>query len=75
MPQGMTRREHLDWCIKRAIEEMDFYKDPKKAYISMASDLRKHPETDSQALISMCIKQAAFNPTRQKTIEFLNGFN
>lgn len=72
-----TRREHLDWCIERAIAEMDFYKDPSKAYISMASDLRKHPETNSQALITMCIMQPMMKPnqTRQEVITFLNGFN
>ncbi len=73
----MTRREHLDWCIERAIAEMDFYKDPSKAYISMASDLRKHPETNSQALIQMCIMQPLMQPgaNRQQVIDFLKGFN
>lgn len=72
-----TRREHLDWCIERAIAEMDFYKDPSKAFVSMASDLRKHPETNSQALITMCIMQPMMKPnqTRQEVITFLNGFN
>ena len=72
-----TRREHLDWCIERAIQEMDFYKDPSKAFISMASDLRKHPETNSEGLIQMCIMQPMMNPraTRQEVIKFLKGFN
>jgi len=72
-----TRREHLDWCIERAIAEMDFYKDPSKAYISMASDLRKHPETDNQGLITLCIIQPMRNPhaSRQEVINFLRGFN
>lgn len=72
-----TRREHLDWCIERAIAEMDFYKDPSKAYISMASDLKKHPETNSEALVSLCMMQLLMNPraSRQKVINFLNGFN
>lgn len=72
-----TRREHLDWCIERAIAEMDFYKDPSKAYISMASDLRKHPETNSEALVSLCMMQPLMNPraSRQEVIHFLNGFN
>lgn len=73
----MTRLEHLDWCKKRAIKEMDFYKDPSKAYISMASDLRKHPETNNEGLISLCIMQPIMNPraTRQEVIKFLDGFN
>lgn len=73
----MTRREHLDWCIQRAIEEMDFSKKPSQGLISMASDLRKHPETNSEALISMTTMQLLINPqiTRQEVINFLKGFN
>lgn len=73
----MTRREHLDWCIERAIKEMDFYSDPKQAYKSMASDLRKHPETNNQGLITMCIMQPMMKPnaSRQEVIDFLKGFN
>jgi hypothetical protein len=72
----MTRLEHIDWCKQRAIQEMDYYKDPNKAYISMASDLRKHPETNSEALISLCIMQTMMSGknTRQEVINFLNGF-
>jgi archaellum biogenesis protein FlaJ (TadC family) len=73
----MTRREHLDWCIKRAIQEMDFSKKPSQGLVSMASDLRKHPETNSEALISLTMMQAVINPniTRQQVINFLEGFN
>lgn len=73
----MTRKEHIEWCKKRAIQEMDFYKDPTKGIISMMSDLRKHPETNSQALISLCGMQLMMKPkmNRQEVIDFLNGFN
>jgi hypothetical protein len=73
----MTRREHLDWAIARAIQEMDYYNEPSKGLISMASDLRKHPETNSQALISLCMAQIMINPriSRQQVIDFLKGFN
>lgn len=73
----MTRLEHLEWCKKRAIEEMDFNRRPTSALISMASDLRKHPETNSEALVSLCMMQIMINPniTRQEVINFLNGFN
>lgn len=73
----MTREEHLKWCKERAIAEMDYYKDPKKAYISMASDLRKHSETNSETLTLLCTMQLLSkpNPTRQEVINFLNGFN
>jgi len=73
----VTRREHLDWCIKRAIQEMDFYKEPSKGLISMVSDLRKHPETNSEVLVSLTMMQIMMKPniTRQEVINFLNGFN
>jgi hypothetical protein len=73
----MTRLEHLAWCRKRAIEEMDHSKDPKSAIISMASDLRKHPETNGEALNMLCIMQILMKPnmTRQEAIDFLDGFN
>lgn len=70
-----TRREHLDWCIERAIAEIDFYNDPSKGLISMASDLRKHPETNSESMVSLCIMQAMFLKTRSQVIDFLRGFN
>lgn len=70
----MTRREHIDWCIERAIAEMDYTKDPNSAYISMASDLRKHPETIN--LVQLCIMQPLMGKnTRQDVITFLKGFN
>lgn len=73
----MTRREHLDWCKQRAIDEMDFSKDPKQGLISMASDLRKHPETNDQLLISLTMAQMVINPhiSRQQVINFIDGFN
>ena len=73
----MTRKEHIEWCKKRAIEEMDFSRDPSKGIISMMSDLRKHPETNSEVLISLCGMQLTIHPrmTRQQVITFLEGFN
>lgn len=73
----MTRIEHIAWCKKRAIEEMDFYNEPSKGIISMMSDLRKHPETNSEILMSLCTMQLMIKPrmTRQDAINFINGFN
>lgn len=72
-----TREEHLKWCKERAIAEMDFYKEPSKAVISMMSDLRKHSETASESLMMLCTMQLMRNPrmTRQEAITFINGFN
>jgi hypothetical protein len=73
----MTREEHLKWCIEQAIQEMNFTGKPKDAVISMMSDLRKHPETNSSTLIQLCMMQLMIKPnmTRQEVINFLNGFN
>lgn len=72
----MTREEHIEWAKKRAIEEMDFYNDPSKGIISMMSDLTRHPETYSQALMSLCALQLLMKPkmTKQEVIDFINGF-
>lgn len=75
-PTRRTREEHIQWCIDRAIQEMDYSKQPRDGYVSMASDLRKHPETNSEAMIQLCIMQVMMNPkaTRQSVITFLKGF-
>jgi len=73
----MTREEHLKWSKERAIAEMDDTKKPTSAIISMMSDLRKHEETNKEALISLCGMILMIKPhiTRQEVINFLNGFN
>lgn len=72
-----TREEHIKWCIERAIAEMDFDGQTPQALISMASDLRKHPETNSRVLIDLCMMQLLINPnpSRQQVIDFLKGFH
>lgn len=73
----MTRQEHLAWCKKRAIEEMDYSGNPHDAIISMLSDIRKHPETASSTLsmLAMGMMAAGKLNTRQEVIDFINGFN
>lgn len=71
----MTREEHLKWCKERAMREIDFYKDGKQGIISMMSDLRKHPETDSSTLVSLCVYELQKNPSIQAAKNFINGFN
>lgn len=72
----MTREEHLKWCKERAIQEMDYHKDPKQGIISIASDLRKHPETNKEAMIQLTMMQLMMKPniTRQEVINFIDGF-
>jgi hypothetical protein len=43
------RDEHIAWCKQRALEYVD-RGDLVNALASMASDIRKHPETDKPAL-------------------------
>jgi hypothetical protein len=45
----VTRNEHLAWCKSRALEYVDA-DDLAYAVASMASDLKKHPDTDNPAL-------------------------
>ncbi len=73
----MTREEHLAWCKKRAIEEMDYGHDPKQGVISMISDLRKHPETAWHAGIQLAVGFMMMGKLtqRQEVIDFINGFN
>lgn len=73
----MTRQEHIDWCKKRAIEEINYSKDPTQGIISMMSDLKKHPETNGDALQSLCgmMLMGGQLKTRQAAIDFINGFN
>lgn len=71
-----TREEHIAWCKQRAIQEMDYSKDPKQGIVSMMSDLHKHPETNSESLKLLCMMQLMLpSLTRQSVINFLNGFN
>jgi hypothetical protein len=43
----------------------------------MMSDLRKHPENNSETLQALCAMTLMTKPnmTRQEAINFINGFN
>lgn len=72
----VTRSEHMKWCKERALEELD-NGNVKECFMSMVSDLRKHPETDGHIAISLGMMQMmnghldAPNAMR----DFINGFN
>ena len=72
----MTREEHLDWCKKRALEYVD-QGDFAQAVTSMLSDIRKHPETQSEALMALGMGLLASGDlnTAGKTRDFIEGFN
>ncbi len=71
----MTREEHIKWCKDRAIQQMEFSHDPKQGVVSMMSDIRKHPETNSEVLQSLCM-MTLMGPCNERSVrEFINGFN
>lgn len=47
-----TRAEHLAWCKQRALEYVD-RGDLQNALASMASDMSKHPETDTPTVATL----------------------
>lgn len=77
---AMTRAEHIQWCKDRAIQEYDYYptedEKTRNGLTSMMSDLRKHPETGGDGLISLVMMEMMRGPmTRQRFVTFINGFN
>lgn len=72
----MNRKEHLDWCKKRALEYVDAG-DLTNAWASMASDLRKHSETEGHAAIElgMMMLMTGQLSTQEKMRKFIEGFN
>lgn len=72
----MNRQEHLDWCKRRALEYVDSG-DLQEAVTSMLSDIRKHPETRSDAMMALGagLLMAGELGTALKVRDFINGFN
>ncbi len=71
----MSRSEHIAWCKQRAIEEMNYSKDPKRGIVSMMSDLRKHPETNGDGLQTLCVRELLLPCSMQSARHFIEGFN
>lgn len=70
-----TRAEHLAWCKKRALEYCDAG-DVRQAWASMASDMRKHPETENHMALELGFFMLMHhNPTTAEMREFIEGFN
>ena len=67
-----SREEHLEWCKQRAREYLAVG-DWQQAATSMASDLRKHPETDSKgtalAMLYFTVQDMA------SARRYIEGFN
>lgn len=72
----MNRKEHLDWCKKRALEYIEIG-DINQAFASMMSDLRKHPETTDHSAIQLGAMLYFNNQlnTADKMKKFIEGFN
>ena len=72
----MDRQEHLEWCKKRAIEYVD-NGDIQDAYVSMTSDLNKHPETHGHQAIQLgvMLMMGGHLSTANEMRKFINGFN
>lgn len=74
----MTRKEHLDWCKKRALEYVDAG-DLTQAFTSFASDVNKEPETtDVAKLITTLgmplLMMGALNTAREMR-HHIEGYN
>ena len=72
----MDRSEHLEWCKKRALEFIEAG-DLQQAYASMASDMRKHPETANNPAIDMGFQMifGGLLSTAPEMEKYINGFN
>lgn len=75
-----TRAEHLAWCKQRALAELEVPNEAeglKNALASMASDLTKHPETETHAAIGlgMMMVMGGQLSTKPEMAKFIDGFN
>ena len=71
-----TREQHLNWCKERALAILNTG-DIAGAYASMASDLRKHPETEDHIAIGlgMSLMFGGHLNTTNEMRKFIEGFN
>ena len=70
----MTRSEHMRWCKRRALEELEFSGKPADGIVSMMSDLREHPDTNQPSLMALCMGMLPILRTKREVVEFINGF-
>lgn len=73
-----TRQEHLDWCKLRALQYVD-KGDLQNAFTSFASDVSKHPETesirDTVANLGMPLLMGGHLDTAEKMRKHIQGYN
>jgi hypothetical protein len=71
---AVTRAEHMAWCKQRALAEVEAG-ELHGAIASLASDFRKHPETDQPSmhmLVTVGLLHHCGNPA--ETRRFIEGF-
>lgn len=71
-----TRTEHMAWCKRRALEELDAGR-VTEGITSMISDLTKHPETLTHPGIQMAavMMLGGMMTTDAEVRQFIEGFN
>lgn len=71
-----TREEHMQWCKDRALEYVNIG-DLRQGFMSMTSDLRKHPETENHSAIELGFMLLMSNNlnTEAAMRDFIEGFN
>lgn len=71
-----TRREHVEWCKKRALEYCD-KGGLQMAFSSMSSDLQKHTETEGHTgtKIGMQLLMSKQLSTVEQMRKYINDFN
>ena len=72
----LTREEHITWCKERALEYVDAG-DVHNAWVSLVSDLNKHPETEGHQGIELGLMMLASGnlSTPSEMQKFIVGFN
>ena len=70
-----SREVHLQWCKERALFELK-HGGIQDAVASMASDLRKHPQTENHSGIDIMVQMLMIGMLNEKNIEkFISDFN
>lgn len=70
----MTRKEHLEWAKRRALEYLPH--DPGNAMASMIQDLRNHPELEESVNIGIAISpMARWSLDTHEVRKWIEGFN
>ena len=72
----MNQTEHIGWCKKRAQKYLD-NGDIMQAFISMASDLKSHPDTENHCGIELGMSLLMIGDlnTFDKMQKFIDGFH